>query len=218
MSIMLASDDNNTDFVGARNPDSGLVVKFYRGKVQNNYETELKGRPIFNDVDMVKIFTPGNDKNIIDTFVREDHKQRFPLKWHEYLNSKNGETSLSGTPVEFWPQITPAQAEELKAMKFFTVESIANATDQNIMRIQMVGGMAPFSFREKAVKFLQIAQQVEQTNETDKKLQEIEAEKEAMRLQLAENNAKLEAMQAQMAQLLAPKKRGRKPKAETLEE
>ena len=86
MSQMIASDDNNPNFVGQRNPDSALSVLFYSKAMQNEFESKKQGRPIFFDVDMVRIFLPGDDKNIIDTFARDDHKERFPRQWEHYRN------------------------------------------------------------------------------------------------------------------------------------
>ena len=81
MSQMLASDLNNPEFVGASNPDARLSVVFFSKPLKNNFRTEQEGRPIFDDCDMVRIYVPGDDKNIVETFVRDDHKRRFPLQW-----------------------------------------------------------------------------------------------------------------------------------------
>lgn len=157
MSSMLASDLNNPQFVGATNPDSALQVRFHSRPIQNNFETSKQGRPIFNDVDYIEIFTPGNQLNIIDTPVRDEHKFRFPLQWSAYQNAHAGDQREMGTPVSQWPFLSGAQAEELKAIKFFTVESIANASDLQIQSIGMIGGMSPHSLRDRAKAYLQAA-------------------------------------------------------------
>ena len=82
-----------------------------------------------------------------------------------------------GTPLSEWPLVSKSQAEELRGMKFQTVESIANASDQQLQRIGMAAGMSPYAFRDKAKAFLNLA-----TNaaETDKREAEINALKEEL--------------------------------------
>lgn len=154
---MLASDDGNPAFVGAHNPDAALSVRFHSKAVQNNWETSKQGRPIFQDIDYIEIFTPGNTLNIIDTPVREEHKHRFPIQWAAYQNAHSGDQRETGTPLSQWPYLTSAQAEELKGIKFFTVEAIAHASDEQIQHIGMIGGMSPHALRDRATAYLNAA-------------------------------------------------------------
>jgi len=153
---MLASDANNQNFVGAHNPDSALVVKFYTHPVEQPFLTKQEGRPIFLDVDYIMIFTPGNQLNIIDTTARPDHKARFPQQWALYQNGKKTEQTI-GTPVSAWPFLSSAQAEEFKAVKFFTVEQIAGASDLQLQSLGMIGGASPHVIRDRAKAYLAAA-------------------------------------------------------------
>ncbi len=146
---MLPSDVNNTGFTGAYDPDSVMYVRFYMKSIQNMYETEKQGRSIFFDVPFVEIMIPGNQLSIVDTPVREPHKKRFPKQWMVFQNSQSAD-QVSGTRVEEWPAITRSQAEELKGLKFFTVEQIAGASDEQIQRL----GMNATMLRQKAKAFL----------------------------------------------------------------
>lgn len=219
---LIASDAQNPDFQGAYNPDSRLAVRFYVRPVLNEFETEAQGRPIYRDVDYVEIFVPGDNNTIIDQPVREDHKKRFPIQWAHFQNKHSQDTREIGTPLADWTQVTKAQAEELRAMKFYTVDSVANASDQNVMRIGMIAGMSPYAFREKAQQFLKVASGVAVANEAEKHAKEVEAKNAELAAQLAENNATIALLQAQMAQLLEsatkPAKRGPKPKVKAVEE
>lgn len=213
---MIASDADNPQFQGAHNPDSRLAVRFYIRPVENTYETQAQCKPVFTDVEYVEIFVPGDNNTVIDQPVREDHKKRFPIQWAHFQNKHANDTREIGTPLSAWPQITAAQVEELRALKFYTVDSVANASDQNIMRVGMIAGMSPYMFREKAQLFLKVASGVAVAGEAEKRAAEAEAKNAELSNQLAENNAKLAIMQAQMAQLLEsanqPAKRGPKPK------
>jgi hypothetical protein len=92
-------------------------------------------------------------------------------------------------------------------MKFYTVESIANASDQQLQRMGMAAGMSPYAFRDKAKSYLNLASN---SAETDKRAQEINNLKEELAKKdeenakiKAETDAKLALMQEQMAAILA---------------
>lgn len=185
MSNMIASDDANPDFVGARNPDASLSVMFYSKAIKNNFQSEEAGRPIFDDVDMVKIFLPGDDKNIIDTFARDDHKARFPKQWAHYQNKMAGDQRLAGkTPIEQWPRVTPAMAEELRAIRFIAVEDVANASDAQIQAFGMIAGMSPHAFRDAAKNYLRLASGEAAETKNAEELAKIKAENEEMKKRL----------------------------------
>lgn len=209
---MLASDANNPNFVGAHNPDAAIVVRFHRRPIHQPFLSNEEGRPIFKDVDFIEIFTPGNDKNIIDTPVREEHKRRFPQQWAAFQNAHSTDTREIGTPVSQWPMLTASQAEEFKAIKFFTVEQIANASDLQLQSLGMIGGANPHVIRDRAKAYLAAAAGT--------------AAPQAQAEELAKAKEQMEAMQQQINALLAaangmvpaPKKRGRKPKVVQTEE
>ena len=109
-----------------RGADALLTVKFYRKPIEIKDETIAQGRPIFRDADWVTIYTPGDQLNIIDTIAQDRHKARFPVQWAKYQNSINGDEGISGTPIDQWTLVSKSQAEELKGIKFRTVEDVAN--------------------------------------------------------------------------------------------
>lgn len=149
--MLLASDMNNTQFVGATNPDDVLHVTFYMRSIQNNSESEKAGRPIFFEQPFVRIQMPGNQLSIIEAPVREDHKRRFPRQWRMFEDSQfSSSEQVVGTPVGEWSALTRAQAEELRGMKFFTIEQIANCSDAQIQRLGMNGQV----MRQKAIAYL----------------------------------------------------------------
>lgn len=186
---MLASDAANPAFVGAVNPDAALIVEFYKRPVQDMFKSSLDGRPIFSDVDYVKINVPGLKDMAWDMPARSDHKQRFPLQWQHYVNKTQGDAREIGTPIQEWQQLTRSQAEEFRALKFYTVESIASASDLNINSIGMIGGMSPYALREKARAFLKAA--------TDAALPQHQAE------ELAKRDAEIQMLKEQIAQIAA---------------
>lgn len=185
MAQALASDLNNTEFAGAMNPDALLHVTFYSKSVPQPFLTEQEKRPIFRDVDFVKIHTPGNALNIVDVPVSEGHKSRFPQQWARYQNGKQGAEQVIGTPLAQWSILTPAQAEELRALKFFTVEQVAGASDERINQVGMCVGKAPTAFREQAQRFLQVAKDSASLEHMDEELKRRDKELAELRERLA---------------------------------
>ena len=197
--MALPSDQNNAD--------ARLQVRFYKRSIQQDQASLDAGRPIFKDFDFVHICVAGDSLTEIDTYTLPSHKTRFPIQWANYMNRQGAnDVEVVGTPVTEWPIVSKSQAEELRALKFYTVESIAGASDQHLQRIGMAAGMSPFAFRDKAKAFLNLA-----TNaaETDKREYEINSLKEELAKKdletakiKAETDAKLAQMQDQMAAIL----------------
>ena len=212
--MALPSDENNAD--------SRLQVRFYKRPVQQEAETQAAGRPIYKEFDFVHICVAGDTLTEIDTYVLNNHKTRFPIQWANYQNRiGKDDQEIVGTPVSEWPLVSKSQAEELRAMKFYTVESIAGASDQQLQRMGMAAGMSPYAFRDKAKSFLNLATT---SAETDKRTQEIDELKQELAKKAEENakikaetDAKLALMQDQMAAILAAVKPTRK-KSVTTEE
>jgi hypothetical protein len=195
----------------------GVTAIFYKKALPNNFKTEQEGRPIFDDVDMVKIYISGDSHNVIDTLVREDHKQRFPHQWANYMNKNGSDPHLSGTPLSQWPLITISQAEELKALKFFTVENVAAASDAQLQRLGMTAGMSPHAFRDRAVNFLKVARDEADVSKNEEQIRTLQEENAKIK---SETDAKIAQMQEQMATILAAvgEKKPRRKKAESVEE
>jgi hypothetical protein len=198
--MALPSDENHAD--------SRLQVRFYKRPVQQEHESIEAGRPIFKEFDFVHICVAGDTLTEIDTYALPSHKTRFPIQWANYMNRVGAnEPDIVGTPVSEWPIVSKSQAEELRALKFHTIEAIAHASDQQLQRMGMAAGMSPYAFRDKAKAFLNLA-----TNaaETDKRESEINSLKEELAKKdletakiKAETDAKLAQMQDQMAAILA---------------
>jgi hypothetical protein len=214
---MLPSDEGNAD--------SRLQVRFYKRPVHQEQESLVAGRPIYKEFDFVHICVAGDSLTEIDTYALESHKRRFPIQWANYQNRLGADdTEIVGTPVSEWPLVSKSQAEELRAMKFHTVESIANASDQQIQRMGMAAGMSPYAFRDKAKAFLNLATNAAETDKRETEIASLKeelAKKDAETAKIkAETDAKLAQMQEQMAAILAAvgEKKPRKSKTVATEE
>jgi hypothetical protein len=183
-----------------QNADARLAVQFYKKSVKQDMASDEAGRPIFKEFDFVRIMIPGDNLTEIDTYAQNSHKQRFPRQWAHYQNQVADHTDIVGTPLDQWPQVTRSQADELRGLKFHTVESIADCSDQQLQRIGMVAGMSPHNFRLKAKAFLNLASNSAEVAQREAEMQALRAENDKIK---AETDAKLTAMQEQMSALLA---------------
>jgi hypothetical protein len=190
--MALPSDDQNAD--------SRLAVTFYKRSVKQEDESVAAGRPIFKEFDFVRICVPGDNLTEIDTYAQESHKSRFPRQWAHYMNQTAGQEQIIGTPIEEWTLISRSQAEELKGIKFRTVEDVANCSDLQLQRIGMIAGMSPHGFRDKAKQFLNLASESAEVAQKEAEMQALREENAKIK---AETDAKLAQMQEQMSALLA---------------
>jgi hypothetical protein len=203
--MALPSDENGAD--------SRLAVTFYKRSMEQKDDSIAAGRPIFKEFDFVRICVPGDNLTEIDTYANDGHKARFPRQWAHYQNQTAGHEQIIGTPIEEWTIISRSQADELKGIKFATVESVANASDQQLQRIGMIAGMSPFAFRDKAKAFLNLAEKVGDVNQRESEIEKLRLENETLK---AESDAKLAKQQAQIDALMAmmtekkPKTRAKK--------
>ena len=201
--MALPSDD-----LGA---DSRLAVTFYKRSVKQEDESIAAGRPIFKEFDFVRISVPGDQLTEIDTYANDSHKARFPRQWMHYQNQVGNQEQVIGTPIEEWTIISRSQADELKGIKFYTVESVANASDQQIQRIGMIAGMNPYTFRDKAKAFLNLADQVGETNQREEELAKLRQENAAIKAEAEARAAKQqEQIDALMAMMPKPKTKPKK--------
>jgi hypothetical protein len=167
------------------NPDSRLNVKFYQRAINNEFKSNLEGRPIMEMADFIVIEVPGDNLTVIDTFAVDEHKKRFPVQWARYQNEKT-DGDIEGTLLHDWPILNAAVAAELKHFRFYTVEQIAEASDAQLNTLGMAAGMSPLSLRDKAKAFLSSAKGSALVQQQADELRKRDEELSAMKAQLAE--------------------------------
>lgn len=167
----LASDLDNKQFTGAMNPDDALYVEFYWHTPIDKWESDTQQKRVnqkvmklnadgktFTKTDedlkipYVRIMTPGNNNNVIEVPVREDHKIRFAQRWLAWQIREGiidgGGKDIPGWNIDDWDEVNknPEQLRELHHLRFHTVEMIAGASDAQLQRM----GMGGQGLREKA--------------------------------------------------------------------
>lgn len=171
------------DTDGRYDADNRLYVEFYVEAVRNAHKSAEEGRPIFDEVNFIKIQSPGDRLSSLVQKVNDLHKQRFPKQWAQFQNGQK--QAVSGTPLEMWPQMTVGMVASLKAINITTVEQLADLSDSN-----SAGIMGNHELRRKAKNFLDAAAG--------------EAVNTRLESELEKRDHEIELLKSQMAQLIAP--------------
>jgi hypothetical protein len=115
--------------------DESLMKWFYMGVIQNQGRTTEEGRPIFDDVECIKIITPGDKNSVIDRPASADDKRRFSKEYAAFKEGKKEDEQIGGTPLTEWPFLSRAQVEEFKYLGLRTVEQLAECRDDVTSRV-----------------------------------------------------------------------------------
>jgi len=192
---MLASDDNNPDFVNPKDPDSMLHVEFYDFAAPDKWAREVgdaKGirdpKAVKPECPYVRISIPGNKDLTIEVPADGSHLKRFPKQWLHFqmqtgkiANAEN----VPGWQIDEWDELNPEQVRQLKFIRFFTVEQIAGASDAQIQGIGM-GGAGLRTKAQNAIRAKQGQAVSEAVAERDAKINGLEAQMAEMKAMLAQ--------------------------------
>ncbi len=169
--------------------DDRLYASFSTKPVFNQYESNEKQRPVYEDREFITIIVPGDKHSVVMRQARDTDIKRFPRQYEAFKQGK--EEQQAGTPLSLMPWITPARVEEYKFFKIVTVEQLAQAPDEggkNFMGFQQD--------KQKAQEYLDASQRGVSSQEMEDKLAERDAELAALKAQMAELLAEKEAEEA----------------------
>ena len=154
--------------------DHKLHVTFYTRAVLNPMKSTAAGRQVFDEVDYIKIHTPGSQLCSIDAPISAGtYLTRFGDRYKKW---KAGQAELvSGTPIESFPILLGkvALVHELKAMNIHTVEQLAGLSDGGLQGI-----MGGHELRRKAEEY------IKGTSGTDATLAKMQKENDELKAQM----------------------------------
>jgi len=133
--------------------DSRLVVTFENHSILNEAQSKLKGRPIFEDMEVCRIRMGGDRQNspvfpawaeAPGGMMSEDgyaipatYKEKYAAQYKQF---KAGEIQTkAGTPIDALPFLTPAKMKELKGLHIYTAESLASLDGANLKSLGQDG-------------------------------------------------------------------------------
>jgi len=131
-------------------PTHGLYVQFYNHPKLNQVESDKANRPIYEDLEYIRIMVPGDKSSVVERPMRvganpKMDNHRFA---QEYAAFKQGNADkLFGTPLDEWNGISRSQAKELEYFNVKTVEQLADMADS---AAQKFAGIMPIRAKAKA--------------------------------------------------------------------
>lgn len=143
-------EDDVTHFESRYAGDKGVFAKFYIHARHNEEKSAKEGRPIFDEMEYVEIFTPGSSSNIIRRPAKDMDRERFKGAYRAF--KEMGADAVDGTPLGEVTWLARSQVEELFHSRIRTVEQLAEVADSACVNIPGL-----FGLRQKAKEFLERA-------------------------------------------------------------
>jgi hypothetical protein len=189
--------------------DDGNALRMWRDTAQNNFLSEQEGRPIFDEVIYVEVISPGSGNSTpIFELVRYMAKEsgraepKYGNKYDEFKkyvkdfnDAESRDASLSGTPLNQWPEMTRTMVATLNAQKIFTVEALAVLPDSKLT----VVGPDGRTWREKAAAYIEYAKNNAFATDLAAKLERQTVENEDLKAQIAALASQVDTLQAAQA-------------------
>ena len=199
------SDNSELDD-GSWAGDRKLYVEFRKewSAHPNQEKSAKEGRPVFDEVEYVKVTSPGDRNNIVDHPVTDYDRARFRALYKQWRDGQKTGEGMQGTPVEKWPELTRADAEGLRYLHIYTVEQLVSL-DDNVL------GKHPGlrSMQTKARQWLDVATRTAAASQLRRDKEAAEASQAAMKAQLEEANRRLAALEERLTAPVVPTTKGK---------
>lgn len=176
-------------------PPQKCNAEFFYEAVPNNFETAKQGKPVYDNVEHVRITIPGDHKTELVAISEDRYRNEYPEAYAAFKRQEDS-SFVQGTPLKAWPAMTPAIIKNFAYHNVVTIEQMAELHDGAIQSI----GMGARDWAAKARAYLDHAAETADAGR-------LVSENAALK-------ADLEAMQAQIAALSAERetpRRGRPP-------
>jgi hypothetical protein len=173
--------------------DDSLFVVFYMGVLKNEAKSIEAGRPIFDDVECLRIIVPGDRNNIVDRPATMQDKQRFAKQYAMFKEGHKEEDQITGTRLTEWPFLTRGQCEEFRYLGLRTVEQLAEVRDDICSKVPGLTVLKRNAamWLDKSKGAAESAKVAKQLDEQTKRIQHLEdvIRDQAARLEKAANKA-----------------------------
>lgn len=167
------------DVLNNQRQEKDVYATFYDKQVKTDAIGE-NGLPVFKTVTYVKIEIKDN-RDVFDQPMQKEHMMRFPVEYNRYLISKKERES--GTPLNQFAFLNAAQLNECEHYGVFTVEKLADLTDEQAGHIGLIGE------RNAAKRFLEVAKNNAAIADFNKKEEEYKAQIKELKAQIRELQA-----------------------------
>jgi len=184
--------------------DDKLYVTFSSKAVVDVIKSREAARPIHQQVTYVRIQQPA-ERDYVERPATDLDIRRFRRQYQAFLDGKVEQPEGTLLSVLFFNN--PEIVENLKYLKLFTIEQLANINDTQIQQI----GLGGREFHQKAKDFLSKSEKGKGFHELEQQIKQLNLKVQ----ELTDKNSALEAaFEDEGEEVHIPKKRGRKPKTQ----
>ena len=144
----------------AEQPKATIHVEFFAESVEDRGASRKAGRPIFKEIERVRIMFPGDNKRKPvfnaheraglhpETGAEVTYAEMYPAHYEAF--KKQVELIGDGTPLGELPGMPGSKVKEYKAVNIHTIEAMAGLDDRTVQKL----GMGTRSWKDKAVAWL----------------------------------------------------------------
>ena len=130
-----------------------LLVQFYTREQKDEVRSAALGRAAYREVEMIRVIIPGDKNNILERRVRPADKVKHAKQYDAFRKMQDQDVPDGHTRLEYWPVLSRSQIADLKSLNIFTVEALADLSDDALSRI----GIGARQLRSHAKAFLETA-------------------------------------------------------------
>lgn len=161
---------------------SKVFAEFSLHPKQNQAKTVEAGRPIFDEVEYVRIVVPG-DRDEVHRPAREQDRANFPAQYAAF-KAQTSQEAVSGTPLASVPFINRAMVAELAVFNCRTVEQLAAMPDAAAQRFSGIQEL-----KRQATDFLAAAAGAAPLEQARAENAQLKSRLEALEAAVAKQNA-----------------------------
>lgn len=158
--------------------DGRRIVRFQNVPKQNMVRTEQEGRPIF-EAQIVLFVRHAGERDETAVEKRPHHEYEFPREWAAF--EAGNQVEPNGTPLSILFPTDPHIVAHLRGLHFFTVEQLAQATEEGLRRI----GMGARDWHSRSVKFIEASEKAAPLHQMHAELTRRDEEIQALKDQVA---------------------------------
>lgn len=176
--------------------DRRTLPTFYVEAVEDKSASEKEGRPVFRDVEFVRIAIAGDSKTEVVHKVTDKIRNQFPQEYDHWKRTQ--QQAVVGTPLEQWPGASVSFVKTCKMMNVYTVEALADLTDAHLRNL----GMDARTMQARAKAWLESARDNAATERLAAENSRLHDEVELLKQQIKDMGTRFQ----EMAQSDAPRK------------
>jgi hypothetical protein len=188
-SFSIPGDDRAHDQFTRNSGGRTAFPTFYIEAVEDRPASEAEGRPIFKDVEYVRIMIAGDQKTEVVKKVTDAVRNQYGNEYRHWQATK--QQSVTGTPIEQWPAAGASFVKTCKVLNVNTVEALADLPDAALQRI----GMGSRDMQARARAFLLAAKDNAATEKLAAENNRLVDEIELLKRQIADMGARFAEMQ-----------------------